>query len=62
MVAKSIYREAFLYKVATNNPTIGLRTPAIQMQPPCYLEGVNDSESSEAGPVPAALVAVTVNV
>ena len=33
MVAKSIYREAFLYKVATINPTIGLRTPAIQMQP-----------------------------
>ena len=37
MVAKSIYREAFLYKVATNNPTIGLRTPAIQMQPKKFL-------------------------
>ena len=37
MVAKSIYREALLYKVATNNPTIGLRTPAIQMQPKKFL-------------------------
>jgi integrase len=37
MVAKSIYREAFMYKIATINPTIGLRTPAIQMQPKKFL-------------------------
>jgi integrase len=37
MVAKSIYREAFLYKAATNNPTIGLKTPKINQQPKKFL-------------------------
>ena len=37
MVAKSIYREAFLYKAATNNPTLGLKTPKINQQPKKFL-------------------------
>jgi integrase len=37
MLAKSIYREAHLYKTATSNPTLGLRTPTIQMKPKKFL-------------------------
>jgi integrase len=37
MVAKSIYREALMYKVAKVNPTIGLRTPRINKQPKKFL-------------------------
>lgn len=37
MVAKSIYREALLYKVATTNPTLGLKTPTINQQPKKFL-------------------------
>jgi len=37
MLAKSIYREALLYKTASQNPTIGLRTPTIQMKPKKFL-------------------------
>ena len=37
MVAKSIYREALMYKVAKLNPTVGLRTPRINKQPKKFL-------------------------
>lgn len=37
MVAKSIYREALMYKVATINPTLGLKTPRINKQPKKFL-------------------------
>lgn len=37
MVAKSIYREALMYKVATVNPTLGLKTPRITRQPKKFL-------------------------
>ena len=37
MVAKSIYREALMYKAATVNPTLGLKTPRITKQPKKFL-------------------------
>lgn len=37
MLTKSIYREAFLYGVASHNPTKGLRTPAIQQSQKKFL-------------------------
>jgi integrase len=37
MVAKSIYREALLYKVANTNPTLGLKTPRIIKEPKKFL-------------------------
>ncbi len=37
MVVKSIYREAMRYGIATKNPTIGIKTPAIQKQPKKFL-------------------------
>lgn len=37
MVAKSIYREALMYKVTKSNPTVGLRTPRINKQPKKFL-------------------------
>jgi len=37
MVMKSMYREALMYKVATVNPTLGLKTPRIQFTPKKFL-------------------------
>jgi integrase len=37
MLLKSIYREAILYKSASNNPTVGLKTARIQLTPKKFL-------------------------
>lgn len=37
MVAKTMWREGFNYGVCKNNPTIGIRTPKIQMTPKKFL-------------------------